>query len=176
MTDEEDNGEANTTGYTSPVFVHGTFKPVTTRFTGCTLVDGAKIDLSECVDTFDVVSTTKRTQVPHTLLFAEDARIGVVLGQRRVRNGEKLIAWAPSATDEPAVKAVFTTEKRPDILLEVRADGLYAISNSTIIFFRRLTRGAEPRISPTHCDYACESGAGYPVWVYVSTVFIYERR
>ncbi len=131
-TDEEDNGEANTTGYKSPLFVYGTFKPVTTRFTGCTLVDGAKIDLSEFAGALDVVSTTKRTAVPHTLLFAEGAKIGVILGGRRVRNEEKIIAW-PEGT---AVTAVFTAEKRSDVLLEVRDDGLYCISNSTIIFFR----------------------------------------
>ncbi|MCQ2394067.1 MAG: hypothetical protein MJ249_07235 [Kiritimatiellae bacterium] len=135
-TDEEDNGEGNATSYTSPIFVHGTFKPVTTRFSGCTLIDGAKIDLSDFPGTFDVVSTTKRTLVPHTLLFAEGATIGIMLGDRRVRNEEKLIAWTPSGTDEPAVKAAFTAEKRPDVLLEVREDGLYAISNSTIIFIR----------------------------------------
>lgn len=131
-TTAEEDGEGNDSKYKSPVFVHGTFKPVTPYFTGFTLLNGAKIDLSETQGTLNVVSETKRTRVDHTLIFEANAQIGIVLGDRRIRNNEKIIAWP----EKTAVTAEFTAVKRSDVILEKREDGLYCISNGTILFFR----------------------------------------
>ena len=77
---------------TGKLYVHGRFKPVGDGFRGCTLKDGATLDLSGCTGTWDTKS--KSTQSGSKEVFFEDgATITLDAGERTFENGEMIVSW-----------------------------------------------------------------------------------
>jgi len=107
---------------TGALKVFGVFTPVTDRFHGCQLQNGATLDISGRTTTFDVTSAFESGR--KVMEFAEDAAITVDIHGRTPAVGERLVAWtsAPSAV-------IFTWDaasaQSADQSPTVRSDGLY---------------------------------------------------
>ena len=117
------SGTAN--GGANPLRVFGTFKPSAHDcFRGCTLMDGATLDLSSRTNALPLVSGF--ASGANTLAFADGATIYVRLGEGRFP-GRKVISWAsgsaPGNVDTLKFMGVEGERKRH---FAVKDDGLYA--------------------------------------------------
>ena len=121
-----DSDKQATKNYTAKLYVHGRFKPMNGAdgFRGCTLKDGATLDLSDQATTWNAVSAATKNGVKE-VTFENGAKITVDLGGRTVAKGEKIVSW--SAKPDKSVKfiLVFGTEKAKDYRLVAEDDGLY---------------------------------------------------
>ena len=98
------------------VKVNGRFTPVTQYFPQVQLQDGATLDLSGREGTWPVESLVSAC----SLSFAANATVTVAVGGRNVPS--RLVSWTtmPAGADTLTVLC-----DNPDVLLEVRADGIY---------------------------------------------------
>ncbi|MBQ3314805.1 MAG: hypothetical protein IJG70_02440, partial [Kiritimatiellae bacterium] len=103
---------------TAALNVYGTFTPASTYFYGPTMQDGSAIDLGAKSGAW---STTSPNAGHHngnkTVKFASGATVAVLLGERALAAGDKVVAW----TSEPST-VVFTNA---DWYLKRRSDGVY---------------------------------------------------
>ena len=90
--------------------------------------DGAKIDLSSKTTAFGVVGLGFTNEDSNrTMTFANEATVGVLLGERKLANGEKIIDWSAAVPENRSglkFYGEFADGKR--INLMVRDDGVYA--------------------------------------------------
>ncbi len=120
-------------GYDGDLFVYKRFKPITSNFWGCILKNGAVLDLSACGEDWSLKGTcvgTSGTFTKTTASFEDGAQIGVAVGERRLRDGMRLVAW------DAKPNAAFKLVDQPSYLLDARPNGLYCVSNGTILFVR----------------------------------------
>ncbi len=122
--DYEALGSADhTNNQTGTMEVYGVFKPTGDYWCGCTLMNGATLDLSSRTTALNAVSSLAYNK---NLSFEENAVVNVVLGDKRFSGG-KILSW----TDEtkPAnidtVKFVRADADR-EYAFAVKGDGLYA--------------------------------------------------
>ena len=114
--------------------VYGTFKPSAHNyFYGCTLQDGATIDLSARTNALNVVA---EVQGRKKLTFAANATVYVKLGDLRVPSGTPVIRWTaetmPTNIDTLSFKNGDAGTNRSFVK---KADGLYAVAGSLIIIY-----------------------------------------
>ena len=135
--------------------VYGTFAPLTDFFYGCTLQDGATLDLSQ--RTTELPATSASTAGRRVVDYAPGARITVNLGTRTLSPGTRLVAWStkPEATfvwADPACTEVCA----------VGADGLYYGANpdSTEIDHAIWTGAAGDGDLRNPANWRCENLAG----------------
>ena len=112
---------------TAALNVYGTFTPRTDYFYGCTLQDGATIDLSAKTGEW---STMSQSQERNTVDFADGATIAVDLGARKLKSGERVIVWS----ERPAKSVKFRTASGKD-RLKVCDDGLYLYRPFVIMIY-----------------------------------------
>lgn len=123
---------------TAALNVYGTFTPVTDNFYGCTLQNGATLDLTSKTDVWSTKGAF--TSGLNTVTFAENAVVNVALSADREllfdENGlAQVVAWE----EEPPVSTAFKLagpalqNKRP---LLRRPGGLYLLRASMITLFR----------------------------------------
>ena len=105
--------------------VYGTFKPSAhDYFYGCTLQDGALIDLSLRTNALPVVSAF--TSGRKVLGFADNATIGIRLGGRRVDSETPIISWADDTMPANIGSITFVgADGGASGRFIKRADGLY---------------------------------------------------
>ena len=124
-------GTADNTG-TAALNVWGTFQPWTDFFYGCTLQDGATLDLSEQAGTWSVTSVGACEQ--KTVQFATNATITVSFGARPIKGGDCVIAWTEE-TCPPGDVIFKSATPNPDYRLRRDTLGLY-IERGLVIFVR----------------------------------------
>ncbi len=127
----QDNGDYHKN--ISPMNVYGTFAPLTDCFYGCTLQNGATLDLSAQTG---VWSTINRFQKGTTnVTFAVGAKVKVDVTGRDLKPGDQVVAW-PEKPDE-SVRFVATVKQGwPRVGLSAQEKGLFCVSNNTVIFIR----------------------------------------
>ena len=118
---------------TGTMEVYGVFKPTGDYWCGCTLMNGATLDLSTRTAALDAVSSLSYNK---DLSFEENAVVNVVLGEKRFSSGGKILSW--TSETKPAnidtVKFVRADADRRYSLV-VKSDGLYASEGLTITFY-----------------------------------------
>ena len=121
---------------TNRLSVYGTFTPTTTYFYGCTLMDGATIDLSGLSDTLSITSDSQYGLT--TLAFADDATVYVDVGSRSLTSSSCLLSWTedtqPSNLSGLSFKRPEGTERVYGIAKQ--DGGLYYTGAGLIILFR----------------------------------------
>lgn len=128
---------------TGTLKVYGTFTPAAQRsgndaFFGPEIQDGAKIDLSSKTTAFGVIglgftSTTSN----RTMTFANEATVGVLLGERKLANGAQIIDWSAAVPENRAgLKFYGQFADGSRINLMVRDDGVYMPKRGMIIVVR----------------------------------------
>ena len=121
---------------TNRLSVYGTFTPTTTYFYGCTLMDGATIDLSGLSDTLSITSDSQYGLT--TLTFADDATVYVDVGARSFISSPCLLSWTedtqPSNLSSLSFKRPEGTERVYGIAKQ--DGGLYYTGAGLIILFR----------------------------------------
>ncbi len=128
------SGAVTANGGFAALKVHGTFKPSAHDFYyGCTIMDGATIDLTRRTTALPSVSSF--TAGSTNLTFAADATtVKIKLGERSVSSQTPIISWDP--TFKPSgidtVKFVSETGERKRTFV-TKDDGLYALSGFMII-------------------------------------------
>ena len=116
-------------GGTVPLKVYGVFKPSDHNyFYGCTLQDGAVMDLSARTSTLPLVSSC--TGGKTNLEFAVNATIKIKLGDWAVGVNDCIVSWnsAPSNLDTLTFKSVDDESFR----VVVKSDGLYTMRGLVI--------------------------------------------
>ena len=111
--------------------VYGVFKPTSDYFYGCTLMDGATLDLTTRSVPLNALSAS--TGGCTNLSFAANATISVNLGRRRISGAVPIVSW--TAETRPAnidtVRFVRADEGQR-YSLAVKQDGLYAYTGLMI--------------------------------------------
>ena len=128
--------EGTSNAGTAAMNVHGVFTPVTDNFYGCTLQNGATLDITSKTDVWS--TTGAFTAGANTVTFAENAEIKVALSPERKyafdENGfAKVVAWEEEPPASTKFKAVGLTLGRE---LLRRSDGLYVMRSGLMILFR----------------------------------------
>ena len=107
-----------TGGGSAELKVSGTFTPNSDYFYGPTMQDGSTIDLSAKTETWNAKS--KLTGGNSETKFAPGSKVTIELGDRKLKKGDKVIAW------ESKPNASFVSKKR--CFFDVLDDGLYVQS------------------------------------------------
>lgn len=105
-----------------PLNVYGTFTPRTVYFYGCTLHDGATIDLAGKTEAWS--TTSAFTSGLKTVTFETGAQIKVKLGDRAFKQHEKIISWTPETRPSNLASLKFVNSAR-GTRLTVDEDGVY---------------------------------------------------
>ena len=114
----------------STMTVHRRFCPIaSTYFYGCTLVDGCTFDLSQRETLFTTSCTNYQNKV-YSVAYADNATIKVKLGERKVRNGTKIVGWTSKPTNNVKFVAAEGERKRS---FAIKDDGLYVYSGLILI-------------------------------------------
>ena len=132
--DYEPLGGANYTyGQYGAMEVYGAFRPTSDRFYGCTLMDGATLDLSTRSTTLNALSES--TGGLTNLAFAANATINIHLGTRKTSGSVPLLSWTAETKPDniDTVKFVRADEGRRYALV-VKENGLYACAGLIISF------------------------------------------
>ncbi len=113
--------------------VYGTFKPSAHNyFYGCTLQDGATIDLSARTNALNVVA---EVQGRKKLTFADNATVYVKLGDFRVPSGTPVIRWTAETMPTNIGTLSFKNgDAGTNRSFVKKADGLYATTGLLIVF------------------------------------------
>ncbi len=126
---------------TNRLFVVGTFKPcVSDRFYGCTLGDGAVLDLSALTGAFSITSAF--TTGLNTVTFADNATVKVVLDNRTdlkdiVASGVPLIQWTNETAPSADVSFVLDGDAaKAGYMLSKKANGMCLVRNGFKIIVR----------------------------------------
>ena len=105
--------------------VHRRFCPISsTYFYGCTMLPGSTLDLSQR-ETLFTTSCTNHEKKVYSVLYADNATIKVKLGERKVRNGTKIVGWTSKPTN--GVKFIAAEDERRRAFT-IKDDGLYVYS------------------------------------------------
>ena len=116
----------------SKLYVHKRFCPVAeTYFFNCQLMDGSMLDLSQRETVFTAHCVNDQN-AGFAVAYADNATIKVKLGERKVRNGTKIVSWTTKPTNN--VKFVRADADRRYSLV-VKDDGLYYVGPGLIISF-----------------------------------------
>ena len=110
--------------------VHGTFKPVTKFFRGCTMQNGATMDFSEWPDSQPVASAYT-SEGDKDITFADGATVYVKLGSRKFAGG-KVISWNEKPKNVGTVKFRSAPGERKRTFT-AKDDGLYAVSGLVVV-------------------------------------------
>ena len=114
----------------SKMTVHRRFCPISsTYFYGCTLVGGCTFDLSQRETLFTTSCTNHENKV-YSVAYEDNATIKVKLGERKVRNGTKIVSWTTKPTNNVKFVAADGERKRSFV---IRDDGLYVYTGFVII-------------------------------------------
>ena len=106
----------------SKMTVHRRFCPISsTYFYGCTLADGCTFDLSQRETLFTTSCTNHENKV-YSVAYADNATIKVKLGERKVRNGMKIVGWTTKPTNNVKFVAADGERRRS---FSIKDDGLY---------------------------------------------------
>ena len=109
----------------SKMTVHRRFCPIaSTYFYGCTLAGGCTLDLSQRETLFTTSCTNYQSKV-YSVSYADNATIKVKLGERKVRNGTKIVGWTSKPTNN--VKFIAAEDERRRAFT-IKDDGLYVYS------------------------------------------------
>ena len=100
--------------------VYGTFTPGSIYFFGPTMQDGSAIDLSAKTGAWSAKSSLTDGGNP-TTKFADGATVAILLGERTLASGERIVMWEAA----PGSSVAFTNAT---YLLRAEADGLYVDS------------------------------------------------
>ncbi len=102
--------------------IHERFVPISsTYFYGCTMLDGSTLDLSQRETLFTTSCTNHENKV-YSVVYADNATIKVKLGERKVRNGTKIVGWTSKPTNN--VKFIAAEDERRRAFA-IKDDGLY---------------------------------------------------
>ena len=120
--------------------VNGTFHPCACYFPNVVLQNGSAIDLSDQdapVSTKSLDDTrTDGVAVSYWISFAEGAKIGVDLGDRKVANGDCLMTWATETLTDEAGQSLEVVHRPP-----------------AGVSFKLLNRGGECAVTETGLYY-----------------------
>jgi len=126
-------GTRSTSTQSGTMAVYGTFTPTSDSFYGCTLMDGATLDLSTRSTTLNPYSDF--TAGSTTLKFEANATINIHLGTRKTSGAVPLLSWTAETKPDniDTVKFVRADEGRRYALV-VKENGLYACAGLIISF------------------------------------------
>ena len=126
--------------------VYGTFTPAAKRsgkdaFFGPKMQDSSLIDLSAKTNAFSVValgfSGSGYMSGNRTMTFADGAKVGVLLGERKLANGAQIIDWSAAVPENRAgLKFYGEFADGSRINLMVRDDGVYAPKKGITVIVR----------------------------------------
>lgn len=106
----------------SKMTVHRRFCPIAkTYFYGCTMLGGCTFDLSQRETLFTTSCTNHQNKV-YSVAYADNATIKVKLGERKVRNGTKIVGWTSKPTNNVKFIAAEGERRRA---FAIKDDGLY---------------------------------------------------
>ena len=106
----------------SKLYVHKRFCPVAeTHFFNCQLMDGSMLDLSQRETVF-TAHCVNDLNAGIAVSYEDNATIKVKLGERKVRNGTKIVSWTTKPTNNVKFVAA-EDERRRDFA--IKDDGLY---------------------------------------------------
>ncbi len=109
----------------SKMNVHRRFCPIAkTYFYGCTMLGGCTFDLSQRETLFTTSCTNHQNKV-YSVAYADNATIKVKLGERKVRNGTKIVGWTSKPTNNVKFIAAEGERRRA---FTIKDDGLYVYS------------------------------------------------
>ena len=128
--DYEAKFTSNYSSGTAPLKVYGTFTPTTDFFYGCTLQDGATLNLAAKTGAWS--TTSAFTGALNVVTFADGARVTVELGDRLPEQGEQLIAWTPATKPANLSTLTFVDSHRHRRLF-ADAHGVYYRSGFLLI-------------------------------------------
>ena len=107
----------------TPIQVVNRFTPIGSTFYHVRMLDGSTLDLSRQAEAMNVVSSENCV-----LTYAPNAKVTVDVGNRKVRGGERLLAW--EAIPEGIT---FSSVPSADFKLQMKDDGLYVLRGLFII-------------------------------------------
>ena len=110
--------------------VYGRFTPATDYFYGCTLQDGATIDLNGRTGAWS--TTSAFTGGANSVAFASGATITVDVSTRPTFKG-KIVDWGAGNTPSDVTFRLDAASKAMGRALRVKDDGLYAVGGMMII-------------------------------------------
>ena len=110
--------------------VYGRFTPATDYFYGCTLQDGATIDLGSRTGAWS--TTSAFTSGANHVTFASGATITVDVSTRPTFKG-KIVDWGAGNTPSDVTFKLDAASKAMGRALQVKDDGLYAVGGMMII-------------------------------------------
>lgn len=113
---------------TAALNVYGAFKPASDKFYGCTLQNGATMDLSAVTSDWSTTSAFENGK--QTVEFADGATILVALGSRKRVNGMRLFAWTEKPANIGQVKFRMSDGKG---VLQAADDGVYYVNGLMIL-------------------------------------------
>ena len=107
--------------------VSGTFRPETRYFYGCTLLNGATLDLSAQEGAWNTTSDSKYANyTSKTVRFADGAAIKIDVGDRQLQAGEQVISWSAKPANVNTLSFVITGNGiRDDKMPEVTNTGVF---------------------------------------------------
>ena len=115
---------------TAAMNVYGRFTPATDYFYGCTLQDGATIDLNGRTGAWS--TTSAFTGGANSVAFASGATITVDVSTRPTFKG-KIVDWGAGNTPSDVTFKLDAASKAMGRALRVEDDGLYAVGGMMII-------------------------------------------
>ncbi len=120
---------ANYNQGTAALNVWGRFTPTVAYFYGCTLQNGAVLDLTQWDGVWSTTSLFK--DGAKTVTFADEARITVDLGTRQVGKGGQIVAWDLAPANLAGLRFKLAAPRQG--WLEVKPEGIYYRSGMTLI-------------------------------------------
>ena len=138
--------------------VFGTFTPRTDYFYGCTLQDGAAIDLSSKTGEW---CTTSKSNNRATVGFADGASVTIQLGARRPAIGDRLVYWidAPSNLATLRFAAAFDDPGFVSELVYVTDTGVFYGCDPNAVDRAYWTGGGDPTNFADPANWACTNAA-----------------
>lgn len=120
----------NVNNGTAAMNVYGRFTPATDYFYGCTLQDGATLDLNGRSGAWS--TTSAFTSGANHVTFASGATITVDVSTRPTFKG-KIVDWGAGNTPSDVAFRLDAASKAMGRALRVEDDGLYAVGGMMII-------------------------------------------
>lgn len=110
------------------MYVNGRFTPASDKWYGCTLRNGATLDLTHQTGEWPVRCPS--SMGVDTVTFADGATIAVELKGRKLRNGDRVVVWG--AKPEGVTFAPTSGTRREGYRVVPLADGLYVFRGLTV--------------------------------------------
>ena len=107
------------------MYVYKRFCPVAeTHFFNCRLMDGSMLDLSQRETVF-TAHCVNHQNAGLSVSYENNATVKVKLGERKIRNGTKIVAWTAKPTNNVKFVAAEGERRRA---FTIKDDGLYVYS------------------------------------------------